>query len=211
MSGPAQPEPAVAALAPEDQARANHYGLIARLFYLSPDRQLLGEILSTVALQGDGEERSEQGKRFLDAWRALVEACRSAFPVMLEGEHTTLFVGTGKAEVTPYLSHYVLRHSLDSPLVDLRAQLAAWGLERRPEASEPEDHIAGVCEVMRFAIAVQQRGLEEQKAFFDRFVYRGGVAFCDAVSASQNAHFYKLVARFTRAFFEVEGEAFEIG
>lgn len=211
MSGPAQPEPLVGALAPEDQARANHYGLIARLFYLPPDQQLLGEILSTAALQGDGEERSEQGKRFFDAWRAMAEACRSAFPVMLEQEHTALFIGTGKAEVTPYLSHYALRHSLDNPLVDLRARLAEWGLGRRAEASEPEDHIAGVCDTMRFAIAVQKRTLEEQKAFFDRFIYRGGIAFCDAVNASEKAHFYKLVVRLTRAFFEVEREAFEIG
>jgi TorA maturation chaperone TorD len=61
---------------------------------------------------------------------------------------------------------------------------------------------------MRFAIAMQHRSDEEQRAFFDRFLYRGAIAFCDAVSASQKAVFYRLVARFAHAFFELEHEAF---
>ncbi len=70
------------------------------------------------------------------------------------------------------------------------------------------DHIAGVCEAMRFAIAVQHRSLEEQKAFFERFLYRGAMAFCDAVTASDKANFYRLVAVFAREFLELEREAF---
>jgi TorA maturation chaperone TorD len=207
--GPWQPLEFAGTLAPEDQARANHYGLIARLFYSPPDEQLLAQLLSAPSADGDGE-RSARGAQFVAAWRALLEGCRSAFPVMLEQEHMALFVGTGKAEVTPYLSHYVVRHALDSPLVELRAQLAAWGLARRQDAGEPEDHISGVCDIMRFAIAVQKRPLEEQKAFFHRFLYRGAIGFCDAVTASEKASFYKLVACLARAFFEVEREAFEI-
>jgi TorA maturation chaperone TorD len=34
------------------------------------------------------------------------------------------------------------------------------------------------------------------------------IAFCDTVSASQKAVFYRLVVRFARAFFELEREAF---
>ena len=63
---------------------------------------------------------------------------------------------------------------------------------------------------MRFAIAVQQRPLEEQRDFFEHFLYRGGIAFCDAVRASEKARFYKFVAAFARAFFDVEREAFTI-
>jgi TorA maturation chaperone TorD len=73
-----------------------------------------------------------------------------------------------------------------------------------------EDHIAGVCETMRFAIAVQQRPPEDQKALFDRFLYRGASAFCSAVSASKEARFYRLVANFLQAFLEVEKTAFEM-
>lgn len=189
-------------LAPEDSARANFYALIARLFYAPPDAQLIAELVGAAPLEGEGP--------LALAWRDLVENCRAAFPVALENEHTELFVGTGKSEVTPYLSHYVLRHANDAPLVALRQHLAAWGVGRREEVPEYEDHIAGVCETMRFAIAVQQRSSEEQKAFFERFVYRGATAFCDAVSASAKANFYRSVARFARAFLEVEKAAFEM-
>ena len=190
------------ALQPEDAARAGIYGLIARLFYAAPDAELLGTLVHANAFEGDGE--------LALAWREMVAAAKTAFPVVLENEHTELFVGTGKAEVTPYLSHYVVKYSTDNPLVELRQQLAAWGIARREEVPEYEDHVCGVCEVMRFAIAVQQRTPEEQRGFFERFLYRGGIAFCDAVSASKNARFYQHAARFAHAFFEVEKAAFEM-
>ena len=90
-------------------------------------------------------------------------------------------------------------------------QLAEWGVARRESVNEPEDHISALCETMRFAIAVQQRPLAEQKAFFNRYLYRGAIAFCNAVRASDKARFYKHVAGFAGAFLEVEREAFEIG
>jgi TorA maturation chaperone TorD len=92
----------------------------------------------------------------------------------------------------------------------LRQQLARWGMGRRESANEPEDHIAGICEAMRFAIAVQHRPLDEQKDFFEHFLYRGAIAFCNAVSASAKAGFYRPVAAFAREFFELEREAFEM-
>ncbi len=187
---------------PEEAARANLYGLIARLFYAAPDEQLISELLGAVPIEGDGPLAA--------AWQEVIEGCRTAFPVMLEAEHTELFVGTGKAEVTPYLTHYVVRHSSDNPLLALRQQLAAWGIGRREDVPEYEDHISGVCETMRFVIAVQQRSSEEQQAFFERFVYLGAVAFCDAVSASNQARFYRPVARLARSFLEVEKSAFEM-
>jgi len=144
------------------------------------------------------------------AWRAMVEAGRTAFPVVLENEHTELFVGTGKAEVTPYLTHYTIKYANENPLVELRQQLNRWGIGRRDSVNEPEDHIAGVCEAMRFAIAVQHRSLDEQKEFFERFLYRGATSLCDAVTASPKAIFYRQMAQFARAFFEVEREAFEM-
>lgn len=164
---------------------------------------MLGQLLHLNAFEGSREPIAL-------AWRELVEAGRTAFPVVLENEHTELFIGTGKAEVTPYLTHYVIKYATDNPLVELRQQLIRWGIARRENANEPEDHIAGICEAMRFAIAVQHRALDEQKAFFDRFLYRGGIAFCDVVTASAKANFYRFVAAFARAFFELEREAFEM-
>ena len=187
----------------EDQARAALYGLIARLFYAAPDQAVLGQILHAEAFaEGDAPVAR--------AWRDLVDASPKAFPVKLEQEHTGLFVGTGKAEVTPYLTHYTIRFATDTPLVDLRQQLGRWGMARKQAAHEPEDHVSGVCEAMRLAIASQHRSLEEQKNFFERFIYRGGLAFCDAVLASPKAEYYRQVAAFARAFLELEREAFAI-
>jgi TorA maturation chaperone TorD len=188
--------------AAEEQARANYYALIARLFYAAPDQQLISELVRAPAIDGDGEMAA--------AWREMTEACRNAVPVTLENEHTELFIGTGRAEVTPYLSHYVVSNRDDNPLVALRQQLAAWGIARREDVPEYEDHVSGICEAMRFAIAVQQRPPEEQKVFFERFVHKGATAFCDAVSASGKANFYRLVARFARSFLDVEKAAFEM-
>jgi len=140
----------------------------------------------------------------------MVDASRTAFPAALRDEHTVLFVGTGKCEVTPYLSHYLVRHSSDSPLVGLRQLLDSWRIARKEGVPEYEDHIVGVCETMRFVIAVQQRPPEEQKILFDRFLYRGASAFCSAVSTSKEARFYRLVANFAQGFFDIEKSAFEM-
>ena len=202
MSG-AQPLNFVPTLPPEEAARAGLYGLIARLFYAAPDEQLIAELqLANV----DATDASPLAA----AWRAMVDASRTAFPASLRDEHTVLFVGTGKCEVTPYLSKYLARHSSDSPLVALRQLLDSWGIARKEGVAEYEDHITGVCETMRFVIAVQQRPPAEQKVLFDRFVYGGASAFCSAVSTSKDARFYRLVANFAQGFFDVEKTAFEM-
>jgi len=188
---------------PEDEARAAIYGLIARLFYAPPDQDVLAQVLHSGVFAGSQAPAAV-------AWRELADACRNAFPVVLENEHTALFVGTGKAEVTPYLTHYTIQYATDNPLVELRQQLNRWGMRRKENANEPEDHIAGICEAMRFAIAVQQRNIEEQKMFFDNYLYRGGVAFCSAVTASDKADFYRRVALFARAYLELERDAFDL-
>ena len=94
---------------PEDEARANLYGLIARLFQAAPDSQLISQLLAAPRIEGEGELGA--------SWREMIEACRTAFPAALESEHTDLFVGTGKSLVTPYLSYYLRRHGNDNPLV----------------------------------------------------------------------------------------------
>jgi TorA maturation chaperone TorD len=203
MSG-AQPLSFVRTLPPEEAARANLYGVIARLFYAPPDEQLISELQLAA-----GSDRSDTSPLAV-AWRAMIDAARTAFPAALRDEHTVLFVGTGKSEVSPYLAKYLQRHSSDNPLVELRQLLATWGIGRREGVPEYEDHVSGVCETMRFAIAVQQRSPEDQKILFERFLYRGATAFCSAVTASKEARFYRLVANFAQAFLDIEKTAFEM-
>ena len=190
---------------PEDAARAGFYGLIGRLFYNAPDPNLIAEICQGA---GGGGEAAAANELVL-AWRDLQGACKSVFPPVVRQEFDTLFVGVGKAEVTPYLSGYAREISPDRYLVQLRERLAGWGLARRPQAAEVEDHFSGLCDVMRWLIESGQ-SINVQADFYRTFVDRSAIAFFAAVQDSPTAHFYKLVVRLASAFFEVERAAFEV-
>ena len=70
--------------------------------------------------------------------------------------------------------------------------------------SESEDHIASLCEVMRFLIAGDDAGISNlaaQRRFFDEHL-RGWVdSLCTAIEAHPERDFYAALARFTRDFF----------
>jgi len=197
-------------VSPEDQARADLYGLLARLFYAPPDANLISELRLASPPPDDGEPLTAEGEALKAAWAELVEACGSSFPARLEEEHLQLFVGVGKAEVTPYLSAYLVRSESDSPLARLRGQLADWGLARREEAVEPEDHLSALCETMRWLIVGRKARLEAQRQFFLEYLVTGGSRFCTAVSTCENAKFYRYPARLLQALLDVERKAFEI-
>ncbi len=194
---------AAGGLEAEDRARANCYGLISRLFYAPAEPNLLAEICRS-------GEAGEGGGELHTTWRGLQEACRSAYPAIVRQEYDNLFVGVGRAAVTPYLSGYAEASGPDRYLVRLREQLAAWGLGRREGVFEVEDHISGVSDVMRWLIQ-EGRPLEQQRGFFEVFVYRGAIPFCAAVHKTPSATFYKPVAAFAASFFELERTAFEMG
>lgn len=194
-----QPHPA----SEEDAARAHHYALIGRLFHDAPDSILLAQLCRADA------ESTEDATPLEKAWDALRDACSTAYPAVVKQEYDSLFVGVGKSEVTPYTSHYVRDISPDQHLVRLRQRMGQLGLGRRTAAFEVEDHISGVCDVMRFLIEGASP-LSEQRLFFKEFVYPGAIAFCDAVAVATSASFYRHVARLSRAFLDVEREALEM-
>ena len=191
-------------LPPEEVARANFYGLLARLFYAAPDAALLEAI---AAAQDDADE---DGAEFGDAWQALAGAASRADPDALREEYENAFVGTGKAPVTLYTSAYTIRFESETPLVELRTQLSELGLSRKSGVFEPEDHIAALCDVMRHLVAEQKRDLQEQRRFFDRWIAPAVEPLCGAIEASEVTHFYKFVGRFAKAFFSIEQSAFEM-
>jgi TorA maturation chaperone TorD len=187
----------------EDAARANHYALIGRLFYEAPDLLLLAR-MCRADTDSTGDD-TPLGR----AWRLLQQACQTAFPVVIRQEHEKLFLGVGKAEVTPYTSHYVKGISPDHHLVRLRERLQLLDLGRRSAAFEVEDHVSGICDVMRVLVE-NGHPPAEQRLFFNEFVYPGIDSLCTAITAAASAVFYRHVAVFTRAFLEVEREAFEM-
>jgi TorA maturation chaperone TorD len=197
----------------EDLARAHSYALISRLFYAPPD----ADLLNGLALGPEAEPAQSAGviqdealpDDYATAFRALKQACRTAEPMALGQEYDDLFIGAGKALVTPYTSGYSVPHAPDRQLLALRERLTALGLARRESAFELEDHVSAVCDVMRWLI---ERGdsLDEQLQFFADYVYTGVGAFCDAIEASKASAFYSAVARVTRVFVGLENQAFDL-
>ena len=120
-----------------------------------------------------------------------------------------MFIGAGKALVTPYMSGYSLPNAPDRHLVSLREQLSAWGLTRRDAVFELEDHVSAICDAMRWLIE-GEHPLDVQRAFFENYVYKGVGPFADAVHARAASAFYRAAAALTRAFLVVEKEGFAL-
>lgn len=185
-------------MAPEEQARANLYGLLARLFYAPPDAGLLKAMAGETL---DGE--------LAQPWEALKRAAMAADPETVREEFETAFIGTGKAPVTLYATAYSIRFSNEVPLAELRGELSRLGLARRADTREPEDHIAALCDVMRHLVAKQQE-LEVQHRFFHRWIAPAAEPLCIAIDRSAATVFYKRVAQFANAFLSLERRAFEM-
>lgn len=205
----------ITGLPEEDRARADCYALISRLFYAPTDIDLLkGLVTADVpeepsGLQIVGLEPKRDSSPYGAALRDLEAAYRATDAEAIQQEYDELFVGAGKALITPYTSGYATEQAPDRYLLALREHLVAWGLVRRDSAFEIEDHVSAVCDVMRWLIE-RERPLEEQQAFFNDFVYTGVGTFCNAIEARATTPFYRAVAELARTFLKVEREAFEL-
>src|SRR5690606_25439643 len=98
-------------------------------------------------------EGEATGSALGDAWNAMAEAAGSAMTEDVGDEYTALFLGVGKPDIFLYGSYYIAGFLNEKPLVVLRDDLARYGLERDEAVSETEDHLATLCEVMRYLIA----------------------------------------------------------
>ena len=191
----------------EELARAEVYGVLAALFYAPPDAALHASFQVAVT-------EAPVAGAFLEAsWGDLVAAARRLDRAAIAREFDTLFQGVGKPEVFLYGSYHLAGALNEKPLVALRHSLRELGLERSAAMSETEDHIASLCEVMRFLIAgddAATSNLAAQRRFFDAHL-RGWVdTLCAAIEAQRAADFYAAVARFARDFFAVEAQAFDL-
>jgi TorA maturation chaperone TorD len=198
-----QPVHFVRPLAPEDQARANFYALLSRLFYAPPDAGFLAALSSADPLEAQDESLAK-------AWRELCAAALGAQAETLREEYETTFVGTGRAPITLYTSAYSIKYTNETPLVALRGELAQLGLARRTDAGEAEDHLAALCDVMRHLIAEQQGELAAQKHFFERWIRPNVEPLCAAIERSDLGAFYKNAGRLAKSFFSLEHSAFEM-
>lgn len=191
----------------EELARAELYGLLARLWLAPPDAALLQQFRVAVT------EAPEAGGHLEAPWQALVAAMRATTPEAAAAEHEALFLGVGKPEVFAYGSFYLSGFLNEKPLAALRADLAELGLARDAQTLETEDHVSYVFEVMRYLIAgddVAVCNLERQRRFFRAHVQSWVEPLCDTVAAHPRAEVWRAIAGFTREFVAVETQAFDL-
>jgi TorA maturation chaperone TorD len=191
----------------EETARAEIYGLLSQLYYAPPPPDLLASLRVAVT------EAPAQGAFLEEPWRELVGVSRGMTDEAVAKEYDALFGGIGKPEVYVFGSHYLTGYLNEKPVARLRTKLAELGLDRDEAMSETEDHVAYLCEVMRYLIAgddVAVANLARQAEFFADHLQPWATAMCDAITAHPKARFYAALAQFTRAFFQVEAQGFDM-
>ena len=193
---------------PEDLARADLYGLIARFFHLPPDQELLDQIAAT-ANEQDATDEAPLAK----AWMDVVEVAKNNTAKAWRDEFDLNFISVGKPNVVLNGSFYIAGHLNEKPLVYIRKALEEFGLESAEEVTETEDHISALCEVMRYLIAgddVEISNLTNQREFFNAYIRPWYDDLCDAIEGIPEMHLYRPVAALTREFLAIEGQSFDM-
>ncbi|WP_119154550.1 TorD/DmsD family molecular chaperone [Caldimonas tepidiphila] len=191
----------------EELARAEAYGLLAALLYAPPSAELHAQLAVAPT------EAPAPGAFLENSWGELVGTARRLSHAKVLEEFDALFVALGKPEIFLFGSYYQAGALNEKPLVALRHELAELGLARDPAMSETEDHIAYLCEVMRYLIAGDDAGvsnLARQHRFFSTHLQGWAGALWDTLAAHPRADFYRAVAGFARDFFEVEAQGFDL-
>jgi TorA maturation chaperone TorD len=193
---------------PEDLARADLYGLIARFFHLPPDQEFLDQIAATGDQQGASDDAP-----LAKAWLDVVEVAKNNPAKAWHDEFDLNFISVGKPNVVLNGSFYVAGHLNERPLVNIRKALEGFGLEAAEEVTETEDHISTLCEVMRYLIAgddVEISNLTNQRVFFNEHIRPWYEELCDAIQDLPEMHLYHPVAVLTREFLDIEGQSFDM-
>ena len=193
----------VTEVAAEDRLRANTYALLASLLRAPPD---------AATLTGLAESRlddSEMGQ----AMAALAAVARKSTPENLKEEYHNIFIGVGEGELTPYASYYLTGFVYEKPLAKLRTAMSELGIAKTDDVSEPEDHIAALCEMMCGLITGafgEPADLASQQAFFDVHMAPWVERFFEDLEAATCANFYKPVGTIGKLFGRIETQAFEM-
>jgi TorA maturation chaperone TorD len=179
-------------------ARADEYHLLASLLAKAPSQELLARI---ARITGDGTKLGR-------AHAALAQAARDA-ATTISREYFDLFVGVGRGEFLPYASYYLTGFLQERPLAAVRDDMAAIGVVRADASSEPEDHIAILCEVMA-GMASRQFDADErtERDFFERHLKSWAPRFFADLETAASAGFYRSVGSLGRLFMQIEADGF---
>ncbi len=207
MSACVEPREAPVPLAEEDEARANFYALLARLFGAPPDSALLAALA-----QADGLPSEGSSGELAAAWKSLARAAASTDAEREREAYDRLFIGIGRPEVMLMGSWYLAGFMMEKPLASLRDDLAALGLSRMAGVCEPEDHFAALAEVMRhLVLECAPDCAQRQQRFFTRHIAPWYGKLADALERARQPGLYRAAGRFARAFLDIEMTSFRIG
>ena len=180
-------------------ARANEYRLLASVLANAPSAEMLARMSN---ISGDATKLGR-------AHAALAEAAANTDTEIVAHEYFALFVGVGRGELLPYASYYLTGFLQERPLAQVREDMAAIGLERTEGLSEPEDHIAILCEIMAgMAAGAFDVDLPAQRRFFERHIKPWASRFFADLETAASARFYRNVGSLGRLFLEIEAEGF---
>lgn len=182
-------------LPPEERERADLYGLLAALL-LRPDEALVAALAALPRTDGDDG--------FSQAWDALLDAASRGRAHVLD-EYDALFVAAGTPRLNPYRNYYLDGWLMDKPLAQLRDALRALGVQRAAGATELEDHLGALCETMRLLIEAGQPP-DVQQDFFAKYIAGWSTRCLQDIAAAPDADFFRAVAAFALAFFELESQ-----
>ncbi len=179
-----------------ETARALIYRLLGHALAQPPDAVLLGRLARL-----DGND-SPIGTALRDlAAQAGVVSMPDA-----RVEYDTLFIGVARGELMPYASYYLTGFLHERPLARLRADLDRLGLARLSGRSDPEDHIATVCEVM--ASLIERPASPAQAEFFSRHLEPWATRFFIDLEAAASARLYRPVGAIGRLMIELDRQGF---
>ncbi len=193
----------VGEIAEEDTLRAELYTLLG---WLLRSPATASELRRVAALEGDD---SELGR----AIRVLAAAARAAQPEAVEDEYHTLFIGVGGGELTPYASYYLTGFTYEKPLAKLRIDMGKLGIGRAEDESEPEDHIAALCEMMAGLITGAfgaPADLATQQRFFDTHIAPWSGKLFEDLEVAASAALYMPVGTIGKLFMAIETQAFQM-
>jgi TorA maturation chaperone TorD len=184
----------------EERLRAQVWHLLGRLLRSPPDAGTLQAIADV------GGDDSPLGRGFAD----LAAAGRAADPAQAAEEYAALFIGLTHGELIPYGSYYLTGFLHEKPLARLRGDMARLGIALVAGVSEPEDHIAALCEMMAGLIEGDfgPVPLAEQEGFFANHVATWADRFFADLETAPSAVFYRRVGTVGRLFVDIERQAF---
>ncbi|WP_428696630.1 TorD/DmsD family molecular chaperone [Stappia sp.] len=186
-------------VAAEDGERAIVYRLLATALEAPVGRDWLEVVGALPVIEGPLGAALQQ----------LSAEARVADPEALRRDYHDLFIGVGRGELVPYASYYLTGFLNEKPLALLRQEMRRLGIERSPDVSEPEDHIAALCEMMAGLVegAYGDGDPTTASTFFRAHVAAWAPYFFKDLAGTSTSALYAALGQSGRVFIDLEDEA----